>query len=132
MGLASFYISDEPEECRVAGLEDTLRNMNLGNAKTVSNDTIVRPSPFLFQLSRLSDFMHALITSLPLTAGCIFQIKERGGGNDASSELVCQLPQYFIHCYLADGNKTLHLNIIFIPHVYLYLDCWYQSSVVNK
>lgn len=33
------------------------------NAKTESSDTVVRPSPFLFQLSRLSDFMHALITS---------------------------------------------------------------------
>lgn len=110
----------------------TLRNMDLGNARTESDDMIVFPSPFLFQLSWLSDFMHALITSLPLTTGCIFQIKERGGGNDASSRLSVNYHSIlFIVIFLME-IKILHLNIIFIPHVYLYLDCWYQSSIVNK
>jgi hypothetical protein len=75
--------------------------------------------------------MHILIISLLLTTGRVFKIKGRGGGDDALSLFVKYHSILFIVILLMEIKK-LHLNIIFIPHVYFYLNCWYQSSVVNK
>lgn len=93
---------------------------------------IVFLTPSLFQLTWLLNFMHMLITSPLLTTKRLFKVKEKGGEkNDASSFFVKYHSILFI-VILPMEIKYLHLNSIFIPHVYFYLNCWYQSSVVNN
>lgn len=64
---------------------------------------IVFPAPLLFKSPDFLNFTHMLITSLLHNNTVNLKKKEKGGGR--CIKLVGQIPQYLIHCYLANGNK---------------------------
>lgn len=101
-----FYISNGSWGCPGCWPKDhTLRSKDLGGTyNRIKTNVIVFLAPLLFKSPDFKNFTHILIISL-LQNNTVHLKKEKETGGERCIKLIGQMPQYLIHCYLANGNK---------------------------